>query len=56
MVGKTKCRGCGRQISTWAEQRKQFGRAIKRGLNYEQAKEASPRCQKCMTNYLAMVL
>jgi len=49
--GNTKCLGCGFP-QKWAEQMKQFWRARKRGLSEDQAKDACPRCQKCMTIYL----
>ena len=48
---KTRCKGCNYPI-TWAEQRRQYGRLLKRGLATDQAKAAAPRCQKCMTKYL----
>src|SRR4051794_37021981 len=43
------CRG----PMTWAGQRAQYGRALRRGLTKDQAKAATPRCQKCMTKHLA---
>ena len=43
------CQGCGYRI-TWAEQRRQFGRAIQRyGVTPEDAKKLMPRCEKCLT-------
>lgn len=45
---KTKCAGCQSRL-TWAEQRVQYGRLVRRGLTREQIKALSPRCQKCMT-------
>lgn len=45
------CKGCRRRL-TWTERRIQFGRARGRGLSEDAAKEAVPRCQKCMTVYL----
>jgi hypothetical protein len=46
------CRRCGYRI-TWAEQRRQFARAIKcYGLTPEAAKELMPRCQTCLTSML----
>jgi hypothetical protein len=47
------CRGCGYRI-TWAEQRRQYARAIQRyGVTPEAAKELMPRCGKCLTRALA---
>lgn len=48
---KTKCLGCGYPI-TWRDQRIQFVRASTRGVPRDEAKLATPRCQKCMTKYL----
>ena len=48
---KTRCKGCNYPI-TWAEQRRQYGRLLRRGLSTDHAKAAGPRCQKCMTKYL----
>lgn len=45
------CKRCKTTV-TWAEQRKQYGRLIRAGLELSQAKEAGPRCKKCMTVYL----
>jgi len=45
------CTDCSWPI-TWAEQRRQFGRCLRRGLTEAEAKAASPRCQKCMTKHL----
>lgn len=54
--GLAKCRDCGRLPGgarlTFAEQMKQFWRAVNAGLTQEEAKGASPRCQKCMTVFL----
>ena len=47
----TRCRGCGNPI-TWADQRRQYGRLLRRGLSTEEAKAALPRCQKCVTRWL----
>jgi hypothetical protein len=48
------CLGCDLPISTWAEQKRQFARAIKAyGLTPAQAKQAMPRCQKCTTELLS---
>jgi len=46
-----RCKRC-RCLMTWADQRKQFGRMIGRGLTTEEAKTVQPRCQKCVTVYL----
>jgi hypothetical protein len=46
---KEKCIGCGSPRLTWAEQRRQYGRAIRRGLTPDEAKRLMPRCQKCLT-------
>ena len=45
------CQGCGYRI-TWADQRRQFGRAIRHGLTADEAKALMPRCQKCLTEKL----
>lgn len=37
---------------TWAQQRVQFGRLVKRGLSREETKAAMPRCQTCVTRML----
>ena len=43
------CQGCMNHL-TWAEQRQQYGRAIKRyGLTPEEAKKLMPLCGKCLT-------
>jgi hypothetical protein len=42
------CLDRGREM-TWAEQRRQFGRAIRAGLTADEVKTLTPRCQKCMT-------
>jgi hypothetical protein len=47
-----RCKGCGGQKVTWAEQRKQYGRAIRHGLTPDEAKALMPRCQKCLTKAL----
>lgn len=48
---RSACLGC-RTPQTWSSQRRQYGRALNRGLTPEQAKASQPRCQKCMTVYL----
>jgi len=50
-----RCQRCGQRV-TWAEQRRQFARAIKvYGLAPDEAKRvlAKPRCQKCTTDLLS---
>ncbi len=49
---RDRCLDC-RYRMTWAAERRQYGRALRRGLTPEGAKAAMPRCQKCMTKYLA---
>jgi hypothetical protein len=44
-----KCLDCGYAI-TWETQRRQYGRAIRRGLTPDEAKQLMPRCQKCLTH------
>jgi hypothetical protein len=34
---------------TWAEQRRQYGRAIRYGLTPQEAKAEMPKCGKCVT-------
>jgi hypothetical protein len=48
-MSQIRCRDC-RYLMTWAEQRKQYGRLMRRGV--DNIKAAQPRCQKCMTKYL----
>ena len=48
---KKRCRDCQWPI-TWAEQRKQWERCLRRGLSKPAAKAALPRCQKCLTRHL----
>ena len=45
------CVRCGYHI-TWADQRRQFGRLMRLGFGYEDAKALMPRCQKCVTTTL----
>jgi hypothetical protein len=47
-----KCLGCGWIMMTWAEQRRQFGRAVRAGLSLDETKQLMPRCQKCTTEAL----
>ncbi len=53
-VGDTamRCIGCNNPM-TWAESRVQYGRLLKRGIDEATAKQATPRCQKCMTVWIA---
>ena len=51
LAAKIICKSC-RSRMTWAQQRVQFGRMLKRGLNKEQAKLLLPQCQKCITRHL----
>jgi hypothetical protein len=37
---------------TWAEQRRQFGRLVQKGMALEQVKQLLLRCQKCVTKWL----
>lgn len=49
-----KCSRSGCPVSlTWAEQRRQFGRAVRAGLSVDEIKALMPRCQKCMTEELS---
>jgi hypothetical protein len=45
------CLGCKFKL-TWEQQRRHFGRLMRLGFTIEQAKAATPRCQKCMTTWL----
>jgi hypothetical protein len=45
---KIRCLQCGLGM-TWAEQRRQYGRLIRKGLNPQDAKAITPLCQKCIT-------
>jgi hypothetical protein len=47
----TRCLRCGTQM-TWSEQRRQFGRLLRRGLTTTDAKALMPRCQICLTAIL----
>jgi hypothetical protein len=47
-----KCRGCSIGRLTWAEQQRQYARAIHAGLTPEEVKTLMPRCQKCTTEAL----
>jgi hypothetical protein len=47
-----RCRGCGQYGITWAEQRRQYGRLLRRGISPEAVKGLLPRCQKCVTALL----
>jgi hypothetical protein len=43
-----KCKDC-KYAMTWASQRQQFGRLVKRGFSVDDTKQLMPRCQKCLT-------
>jgi hypothetical protein len=47
----TVCLRCGYPM-TWENQRRQFGRLMRRGMTTEETKALLPRCQKCMTTAL----
>jgi hypothetical protein len=47
-----KCLSCGFGQLTWAQVRRQYARAIKRGLKPNEAKALMPRCGKCTTEML----
>jgi len=51
MVSKIRCLDCKSGL-TWAAQRQQFGRVVKRGHPPELAKQLMPRCGKCVTSLL----
>lgn len=42
------CLRCGYRI-TWAEQRRQYGRLIRRGKSHDEANALMPPCQRCTT-------
>jgi hypothetical protein len=46
-----RCRGCKWPI-TWSDQKRQYRRLLDRGLSPADAREAMPRCQKCVTRFL----
>lgn len=48
---KTFCKGCRRGM-TFAEQKFQYWRYIKRGFSKEQIRVITPRCRSCTTQYL----
>jgi hypothetical protein len=50
-VSQNRCRGCRFPI-TWTEQRRQYLRMGRCGLTKAEAKQASPRCGKCVTRWL----
>jgi hypothetical protein len=45
---RDKCLRCQNPM-TWADQRRQYGRAMRAGMTVEEARRILPRCQKCMT-------
>jgi hypothetical protein len=52
---QNRCRSCGNAM-TWADQRRQYGRLIQRGLTPQATAELMPRCQKCVTTHLRDVI
>ena len=51
MNATNRCRDCGSPM-TWAAQRVQYGRLLRRGIPHEVARRELPRCQKCVTQWL----
>jgi len=49
--GGKRCERCGKPM-TWAMQRVQYGRILKRGYSKNDAKELAKQCQKCVTKFL----
>jgi hypothetical protein len=50
---KITCSDCGSAYGvTWADQRSQFGRLIRRGVTRDQIKDILPRCGKCVTVWM----
>jgi hypothetical protein len=47
-MSKTVCLRCGYPI-TWDDQKRQWGRLMRRGVSPEEGKALMPRCQKCNT-------
>jgi hypothetical protein len=47
-MAETRCLRCGYRI-TWAEQRRQFARLMRKGSTHEAATSLMPRCQVCLT-------
>ena len=52
---KIKCKKC-KCLMTWAEQRVQWGRWIKKGFSKLDANENMPLCNKCNTKQLKVLL
>ena len=48
---KKRCKTCQREM-TWAAQRGQFGRLMRKRFSRDQAKLVLPLCGKCLTNWL----
>ena len=44
----SRCLACDSPM-TWRDQRRQFARLLERGFTADEAKQLTPRCQKCMT-------
>jgi len=51
MTSRIVCCNC-RNPMTWAAQRVQFGRLMRRGICPTVIKAIQPRCQKCVTLWL----
>lgn len=51
MSPKARCRTCGAYM-TWAAQRVQYGRLLRRGIPENVMRHELPRCQKCVTQWL----
>ena len=47
-MSNVKCKNCELPM-TWAKQRVQYGRLLKRGYSQLEAKTAMHNCQKCVT-------
>ncbi|MBN2291062.1 MAG: hypothetical protein JXM70_01480 [Pirellulales bacterium] len=47
---QAQCKTC-KEPMTWREQRRQYGRCVRRGMTKFEIQEALPRCQKCLTQH-----
>jgi hypothetical protein len=47
---RIRCQNCNCEM-TWSEQKRQFGRMLRKGLSIEDAGRLSPRCSKCVTQF-----
>ncbi len=54
MNSRARCRTCA-ALMTWAAQRVQYGRLLRRGIPQEVARRELPRCQKCVTQWLRAI-